>query len=69
MVSPSPTTKRPLSDDPGAQLAARVSAKLEEGDFKGAARLASSEDTLAPLNEATLEALKGKHPPLHHSIS
>ena len=37
-------------------------AKLKEGDFKGAVRLASSEDMLAPLNEATLEALKGKHP-------
>ena len=42
-----------------------MSAKLEEGDFKGAVRLASSEDTLAPMNEATFEALKGKHPPPH----
>ena len=64
-VSLSPATKRPLLGDPDAQLAARVSAKLEEGDFKGAVRLASSEDTLAPLNVATLEALKGKHPPPH----
>ena len=62
-VSPNPMLKRPRSDDPDTQLAARVSAKLEEGDFKGAVRLASSEDTLAPLNEATLEALKKKHPP------
>ena len=64
-VSSSPAMKRPCSDDLDAQLAARVSAKLGEGDFKGAVRLASSEDTLAPLNEATLEALKGKHPPPH----
>ena len=39
-----------------------MSAKLEEGDLKGAVRLASSEDTQAPMNEATLEALEGKHP-------
>ena len=62
-VSPNPVMKRPRSDDLDAQLAARVSAKLKEGDFKGAVRLDSSEDTLAPLNEATLEALKKKHPP------
>ena len=61
-VSPNPAMKRTRSDDLDAQLAARVFTKLEEGDFKGAVRLASSEDTLAPLNEATLEALKKKHP-------
>ena len=46
-------------------LAARVSVKLEEGDFKGAVRLACSDDTLAPMNEATYEALLERHPPLH----
>ena len=40
-----------------------MSAKLEEGDFKGAVRLASSDDTLAPINEATFEALLERHPP------
>ena len=53
--------KRPRSDDLDTTLAARLLAKLEEGDFKGAVRLASSEDTLPPLSEAILEALKGKH--------
>ena len=48
-----------------AREGCRMSAKLEEGDFKGAVRLASSDDTLAPMNEATLEALKGKHPAPH----
>ena len=43
----------------------RVSANLEEGDFNGTVRLASSEDTLAPFNEATFEALKEKHPDPH----
>ena len=42
-----------------------MSAKLEEGDLKLAVRLASSEDMLAPMNEATLEALEGKHPAPH----
>ena len=46
-------------------LAARVSAKLEEGDFKGAVRLASSDDVLAPMNAATYEALLERHPPPH----
>ena len=32
--------------DPLETLAARVSAKLEDGDFKGAVRLASSEDSI-----------------------
>lgn len=46
-------------------MADRVSAKLEEGDFKGAVRLASSDDTLAPMNEATYQALLERHPPPH----
>ena len=39
-----------------------MSSKLEEGDFKGAVRLACSEDTLAEPNEATFSALREKHP-------
>ena len=61
----SPVRKHRHTDDLDTQLAVRMSAKLEEGDLKGAVRLASSEDTLAPMNEATLEALKGKHPAPH----
>ena len=44
-------------------LAKRVSSKLEEGDVRGAVRIACSEDTLAELNEETLSALRAKHPP------
>ena len=54
----------PLSD-PARFLAMRVSTKLEESDFKGAVRLASFEDTIAPFNEATFEALKERHPNPH----
>ena len=46
-------------------LASRVSLKLEEGDFRGAVRLACSEDTLADSNEATFAALQQRHPPPH----
>src|SRR5208282_779322 len=40
------------------KLAARVSAKIEEGDVRGAVRLAVSNDTLAPYNDATAAALR-----------
>ena len=42
-----------------------MSAKLEEGDFRGAIRLACSEDTLADFSEVTYDALCAKHPPAH----
>ena len=37
--------------------------KLEEGDYRGAVRLACSEDSIAVLNEETVAALQSKHPP------
>ena len=42
-----------------------VSAKIEEGDFQGAVRLASSSDTFAPIDDHTLEILREKHSPPH----
>ena len=42
-----------------------MSSKLEEGDFKGAVRLAPSEDTIRDLDEETLSALRDKHPAPH----
>ena len=47
---------------PGS-VAAKISGKLEEGDFTGAVRLASSDDVLAPYDEATFAALQKRHPP------
>ena len=64
-LRPSAMRNLPRTNDSATILAARVSAKLEEGDFRGAVRLASSDDTLVPINEATFEALKAKHPPSH----
>lgn len=43
-------------------LASRVSSKLEEGDIRGAIRLAASDDTLAPFDDVTAEDLRSKHP-------
>ena len=51
--------------DPLESLAVRVASKLEEGDFKGAIRLACSEDSIAEPNDKTLLALKDKHPEPH----
>ena len=48
-------------------LATRVATKLKEGDYKGAVRLACSEESIADLNEETWAALKAKHPPPHPS--
>ena len=51
---------RSLEPDPLKSLAARVAVKLEKGNFKGAVRLACSEDTIAnmsPTAEAPTAAL------------
>ena len=50
---------------PLESLASRVAAKLEEGNFKGAVRLACSEESIADMNNKTLAALQLKHPPPH----
>ena len=44
-------------------ISKRISSKLEEGDYKGAVRLAYSEDTFAEPSLDTIEALKAKHSP------
>ena len=46
-------------------LGDRVSAKLEEGDFRGAIRLACSDDTFADPDATTIAALRSKHPAAH----
>ena len=52
-------------DDPMEVLASRVASKLEEGDYKGAVRLACADDTIAEHSPATLESLRQKHPESH----
>ena len=46
-------------------LSRRVASKLEEGDFRGAVRLACSDNRLAPSDSATFAALQAKHPSPH----
>ena len=46
----------------GQTMAAAVSAKLEEGNIRAAARILCSDDKPVPINETTLEELKLKHP-------
>ena len=54
------TGKRCSDDEVSAR---RASAKLEEGDVRGAIRLLSSQDALAPATQATLSRLLTMHPP------
>ena len=56
------SSKHHFPRDSVSNLVKRVSSKLEEGDVRGAVRIASSEDTLAELNEETVSALRAKHP-------
>lgn len=53
------------SKDPLRSLAARVAAKLEEGNFRGAVKIVSSDESFAPTDASTLSKLKEKHPPRH----
>ena len=46
-------------------LAARISSKLEEGNFRGAVRLASSEESFCSPDEESLRLLREKHPLPH----
>ena len=46
-------------------LANKVSAKIEEGNFKGAIRLICSEDKIADYSEDTFKILQQKHPKPH----
>ena len=56
--SQKPTKFRPSSNN----LASRVSSKLQDGDIRGAIRLAASDDTMAPFDDVTATALRSKHP-------
>ena len=65
LSSSNPVLRPSHRHDPSKFVAARVSAKLEEGDFKGAVRLASSDDRVADMSSSTYAALQAKHPPPH----
>ena len=56
-------------NNPAKYLRSTISLKLGEGDFTGAVRLASSRDSVAPVNDATFSALLTKHPLPHPASS
>ena len=60
-----PGSKSRSSPDPLTSLAKRVSSKLEDGDYKGAVRLACSEDSFATIDTDVLSTLKEKHSSAH----
>ena len=62
-------SKRKKPGDPLEGLARQVSRKIEDGDVRGAIRLASSEDTLADFSDNTFTALQAKHPLPHPDCS
>ena len=59
----------PTQSDPNHSLAKRVSAKLEDGDYGGAVRIACSEESIADITEETITLLKEKHPAPHSESS
>ena len=61
-----PTKSSPK--DPMQYLASRVSSKLEQGDFKGAVRLACTDATIADNSDAIFEMLRKKHPPFTQTL-
>ena len=71
LVTPDPSVAHPhrhaskSQSDPLHSLVTRVTTKLEEGDFRGTAHLACSEDAVAEHNDTTVEALQAKHPAPH----
>ena len=48
--------------DNDEEAAKRASAKLEEGDVRGAIRILASKDTVAPVNDVTVASLRVLHP-------
>ena len=65
---PEPVIRRPAQRNKPARtqeetIAAMASAKLEDGDVKGAVRLLCSDDTLAPTTAETFAKLGPLHPP------
>ena len=54
---------RRRQSDGDEKVANRASAKLEEGDIKGALRLLASNDALAPQSKETYDSLLALHPP------
>ena len=62
---PAPPNQRAKSSNKSRKPISRsdlISAKLDEGDIRGAVRLAASNDDLEPPNDSTKRILEAKHP-------
>ena len=67
---PFPLRKRNTKQKPKEEiLKNRVDAKFAEYDLRGAIRELSSDDTLAPDNNETLDKLKERHPEAPREIT
>jgi len=68
---PDPPDTQRVRKEKGADqhLGKRVSAKLSDGDVKGAVRLLSSEEDQAPRDDMTYNLLTQKHPPAPDNLS
>ena len=64
-----PQPPRSASRPHSTILPSRVTSKLEEGDYRGAVRLACSEESLAVIDDNTLASLRKKHPSAHPNAS
>ena len=66
LSTPGPTRPHSIETNhptPNADSLARlISSKCSDGDIRGALRLLTTPDTIAPPDAATIEELKGKHP-------
>ena len=62
-IIPSQSQSQPrFSREKNGSLAARVSSKLEDGDFRGAVRVASSSESICRPDSRSLDLIKEKHP-------
>jgi len=50
-------------------LKRRVEGKMHDGDVKGAIRILSSDDAVAPISPEVLEILRSKHPKAEHDLT
>ena len=55
--------------DPERQLRRSVESKILDGNISGAVRILTSDDSIAPVTDETMQALRLKHPPANADAS
>lgn len=61
-VQPQRSSRNRPAQNLEKKVAAKIAAKISDGDVKGAVKVLTSEDTVAPQNADTLKLLQEKHP-------